>query len=79
MEAETQGGERRLAGAMIRKGTAPAVDYVITPSDNGRFEIVWKIAKTAPTSYEVENEIVKASANAGCGKAKPDQADHLAL
>ena len=54
---------KRAAGAMIRKGTAPAVDYVIKPSDNGRFEIVWKIAETAPTTDEVETEIAEASAN----------------
>src|SRR6202030_3258728 len=40
--------------AMIRKGTAPAVDYGIKPSDDGRFEIVWKSAKTASTTDEVE-------------------------
>ena len=45
---------KRAAEAMIRKGTAPAVDYGIKPSDNGRFEIVWKIAKAAPTTDEVE-------------------------
>jgi hypothetical protein len=54
---------KRAAGAMIRKGTAPAVDYVIKPSDNGRFEIVWKTAKTAPTTDEVETEIAGASAD----------------
>jgi hypothetical protein len=54
---------KRAAEAMIRKGTAPAVDYGIKPSDNGRFEIVWKIAKTAPTTDEVETEIAKASAD----------------
>ncbi|HEY1982136.1 MAG TPA: hypothetical protein VGH13_18845, partial [Xanthobacteraceae bacterium] len=54
---------KRAAGAMIRKGTAPAVAYVIKPSDNGRFEIVWKIAKTAPTTDEVESEIAEASAD----------------
>jgi hypothetical protein len=32
----------RAARAMIRKGTAPAVDYDINPSSNGRFEIVGK-------------------------------------
>ena len=41
---------KRAADAMIRKGTAPAVDYGIRPSDNGRFEIVWKVAETAPTT-----------------------------
>src|SRR5271168_5344922 len=55
---------KRSAEAMIRKGTAPAVDYDVNPSDNdGRFEIVWKTAKTAPTTDEVETEIAKASAD----------------
>src|SRR6476659_1981868 len=54
---------KRAAEAMIRKGTAPAVDYGIKPSDDGRFEIVWKSAKTAPTSDEVETEIAEASAD----------------
>ena len=35
---------KRAAEAMIRKGTAPAVEYGIKLSDDGRFEIVWKIA-----------------------------------
>ena len=52
----------RAARAMIRKGTAPAVDYGIKSSDDG-FEIVWKIAKTAPTTDEVETEIAEAPAN----------------
>src|SRR5258705_12712463 len=52
----------RAARAMIRKGTAPAVDYDINPSGNGRFEIVWKIAKTAPTTDEVETENAEGSA-----------------
>jgi hypothetical protein len=53
---------KRAAEAMIRKGTSPAVDYGIKPSDNGRFEIVWKIAKAAPTADEVEIKIAEASA-----------------
>src|SRR5204863_6261196 len=53
---------KRAAEAMIRKGTAPAVDYGIKPANNGRFEIVWKIAETAPTTYQVEDEIAEASA-----------------
>jgi hypothetical protein len=53
---------KRAAEAMIRKGTAPAVDYGIKPSENGRFEIVWKIAKAAPTTDEVEIKIAEASA-----------------
>src|SRR6185295_1697134 len=47
---------KRAAEAMIRTGTAPAVDYDISPSGNGRFEIVWKTVKAAPTSDEVETE-----------------------
>jgi hypothetical protein len=53
---------KRAAEAMIRKGTAPAIDYSIKHSDDGRFEIVWKTAKTAPTTDQVETEIAKASA-----------------
>ena len=52
---------KRAAEAMIRKGTAPAIDYDIKPSDNGRFEIVWKIAETAPTTDEVETKVAEAS------------------
>ena len=54
---------KRAAEAMIRNGTAPAVDYDIKPSGNGRFEIVWKIVKAAPTSDDVETEIAEASAD----------------
>jgi hypothetical protein len=54
---------KRSAEAMIRKGTAPAVDYGIKPGDDGRFEIVWKTTKTAPTTDEVETEIAKTSAD----------------
>jgi hypothetical protein len=48
---------------MIRKGTAPAIDYSIKHSDDGRFELVWKNAKAAPTIGEVETEIAQASAD----------------
>jgi hypothetical protein len=54
---------KRAAEAMIRKGIAPAVDYGIKLSDDGRFEIVWKIATSAPTTDEVETEIAEASAD----------------
>jgi hypothetical protein len=54
---------KRAAEAMIRSGTAPAVDYGIEPSANWRFEIVWKTAKTAPTADEVETEIAETSAD----------------
>src|SRR5438270_6301228 len=53
---------KRAAEAMIRRGTAPAVDYGIKPSDNGRFEIVWKTAKAAPATDEVEIKIAEGSA-----------------
>ena len=52
---------KRAAQAMIRKGTAPTVDYGIKPSEDGRFEIVWKSAETAPTTDDVETEIAEAS------------------
>jgi hypothetical protein len=58
-----QKNAKRAAEAMIRKGTAPAADYGIKPSDDGRFEIVWKIAEPAPTTDEVEDEISDASAD----------------
>jgi hypothetical protein len=54
---------KRAAEAMIRKGTAPAIDYRIKHSDDGRFEIVWKIAGTAPTIGEVETAIAEGSAD----------------
>jgi hypothetical protein len=54
---------KRAAEAMIRKGTAPAVDYGIKSSANGRFEIVWKTAQTAPTTDEVETELAEATAH----------------
>src|SRR5207302_9804790 len=54
---------RRAAEAMIRKGTAPAIDYGIKPSANGRFEIVWKTAKAAPPTDEVETQLAEASAD----------------
>jgi hypothetical protein len=54
---------KRAAEVMIRKGTAPAVDYGIEPSANERFEIVWKTAKTAPATDEVETQLAEASAD----------------
>jgi hypothetical protein len=54
---------KRAADAMIRKGTAPAVDYGIKSSANGRFEIVWKTAKAAPATGEVEIQLAEASAD----------------
>ena len=49
---------------MIAKGTAPAVDYGIRARDDGRFEIVWK---TARTNGEVETEIATAATAAEDG------------
>ena len=54
---------KRAAEAMIRKGTAPAADYGIKPSGDGRFEIVWKSAKSASATDDVETEIAEASAD----------------
>jgi hypothetical protein len=48
---------------MIRRGTAPAIDYGIKLSANGRFEIVWKTAKAAPATDEVEIQLAGASAD----------------
>ena len=56
-------GAKRAAEAMIRKGTAPAADYGIKPSGDGRFEIVWKSAKIAPITDDVETVIAEASAD----------------
>src|SRR5947209_1118558 len=54
---------KRAAEAMIRKGTAPTIDYGIEPSTNGRFEIVWKNAKAAAAIHGVEIRLAKASAD----------------
>src|SRR2546423_13091591 len=54
---------KRAAEAMIRKGTAPTIDYGIEPSANGRFEIVWKTANAAPAIHGVEIQLAEASAD----------------
>jgi hypothetical protein len=54
---------KRAAEAMIRKGTAPTIDYGIEPSANGRFEIVWKTANAAPAIHGVEIQPAEASAD----------------
>src|SRR5204862_1508179 len=69
---------KRAAEAMIRKGTAPAVDFGIKPSDNGRFEIVWKIGKAAPTPDGVETEIAEASAVQPVAASPTEAASHPA-
>src|SRR5712672_482886 len=55
----TRSNAKRAAEKMIAKGTAPTVDYGIKPSDDGRFEIVWK---TALTTAEF-SETTEAQAN----------------
>jgi hypothetical protein len=54
----TRSNAKRAAGQKLAKGTAPAVDYCIKPRDNGRFEIIWK---TARTTGEVETQISAAA------------------
>src|SRR5881275_2663873 len=65
---------KRAAEATIRKGTAPAVDYGIKPSDNGRFEIDWKTAKTAPATNEVEIQLAEALADQLAAASPPEAA-----
>src|SRR5437762_13134153 len=52
---------KRAAEALLRKGTAPAVEYGIKPTGDGRFVIVWKTAKAAPATDEVEIQLAEAS------------------
>src|ERR1700745_3903876 len=59
---------KRAAEKMIANGKAPAVDYGIKPSDDGRFEIVWK---TAPTTGEVETEVATAAIEDGHRSTNP--------
>src|ERR1700719_4131613 len=65
---------KRAAEAMIRKGTAPAADYDINPSGDGRFEIVWKSAKIAPTTDDVETEIAESSADQRAAASPTEEA-----
>ena len=62
---------KRAAETMIRKGTAPAVDYAVEPSDDRRFKIVWKTAKAAPTD-EAETEAAEASAGQPAAASSTD-------
>src|SRR6202045_377489 len=55
---------KRAAEKMIGNGKAPAVNYGIRPRDDGRFEIIWK---TARTTGEVEAEIATAATSAEDG------------
>ena len=69
---------KRAAETMIRKGIAPAVDYGIKHSDDGRFEIVWKSPKTAPSTDEVEAEIAEAPANQPAAASPTEDASQYA-
>jgi hypothetical protein len=69
---------KRAAEAMIHKGASPAVDYVIEPSANGRFEIVWKIAKTPPATDEVEIQLAEASSSQPAAAFPTEAAPQLA-
>jgi hypothetical protein len=55
---------KRAAEKAIADGTAPSVDYGIKPTDEGRFEIVWKTASgtsAASTTEQVEAELAEAA------------------
>jgi hypothetical protein len=60
---------KRAAEKMIADGKAPAVDYAIRPRDDGRFEIIWKVTKAAPTTEEVEAELTAATETVTGGTA----------
>jgi hypothetical protein len=62
---------RRAAEAMIRRGTAPAVDYGIKPLDKGRFEIAWKAAAepTEPATAAAAAEPAPEFQPAAAGRA----------
>src|ERR1700731_653025 len=55
---------KRAAKKMIANGKASAIDYAIRPRDDGRFEIIWKTARTID---EVEAEIATAATAAEDG------------
>jgi hypothetical protein len=52
---------KRAAEKMIANGKAPTGDYAIGPRDDGRFEIIWKATKAAPTTEEVEAGLTAAT------------------
>ena len=64
---------KRAAEKMIAKGTAPTIDYGIKPSDDGRFEIVWKTAlTTAEFSETAEAQANQANWNHKLEKAEAE-------
>src|SRR5260221_11082247 len=69
----TRSNAKRAAEKMIAKGTAPTVDYGIKPSDDGRFEIVWKTAlTTAEFSDTAEAQANQANWNHELEKAEAE-------
>jgi hypothetical protein len=52
---------KRAAEKMIANGKAAAGEYAIGPRDDGRFEIIWKATRAAPTTEEVEAEATAAT------------------
>ena len=63
---------KRAAEKMIANGKAPAVNYAIRPRDDGRFEIIWKATRAAPTTEEVEAEVTAAAETVtDSGRADP--------
>jgi len=60
---------KRAAEKMIVDGKAPAVDYAIRPCHDGRFEIIWKATRAAPTTEEVAAEFTAATETATSGSA----------
>ena len=59
---------KRAAEKMIADGKAPAVDYGITPREDGRFVIKWKV-NGAPTTEQVEAELTAATEAVTSGSA----------
>jgi len=59
---------KRAAEKMIADGKAPTVDYGITPSEDGRFVIKWKV-NGAPTTEQVEAELTAATEAVTSGSA----------
>jgi hypothetical protein len=50
----TRGNAKRSAEQMIAKGTAPAADYGIERSDDGRFQLLWKTGEMIAESAEAD-------------------------
>jgi hypothetical protein len=68
---------KRAAEKMIADGKAPTVDYGITPSEDGRFVIKWKV-NGAPTTEQVEAELSAATEAATGGIAPATVSDPAA-